>query len=62
MSDHNCDRLITRREVEHLTGLSRSTIYERLRDGHFPASVSVGPRSVRWRLSEVRHWIETRRP
>lgn len=62
MADHNCDRLITRHEVEHLTGLARSTIYERLKDGQFPPAVSVGTRSVRWRLSDVRDWIETRRP
>ncbi|WP_091640079.1 helix-turn-helix transcriptional regulator [Aquisalimonas asiatica] len=62
MTDHYCDRLLARREVEHLTGLPRSTLYERLREGAFPEAVSVGPRAVRWRLSDVREWIESRRP
>lgn len=34
-------------------GLSRSTIYNRVKDGLWPRPVSLGPRSVGWPSSEV---------
>lgn len=42
------------------TGLSRSTIYEWMSDGLFPASVSLGPRAVGWHQEEIESWITTR--
>lgn len=55
------DRLIRRGEVEHLTGLSRSTIYGRLRDDpDWPRPVQLGPNCVAWLESEVRAWVERR--
>lgn len=38
--------IMRRREVERRTGLSRSTIYERIRTGAFPAPISLGGKSV----------------
>ena len=52
--------LIRRKEVEELTGLSQSTIYEWMRQGNFPHPVRVGPHTVRWYLDEVMHFIHTR--
>ena len=52
--------LIRRKEVEELTGLSRSTIYAWMRQGRFPQSVRVGPHCVRWYLDEVLDFIRTR--
>jgi prophage regulatory protein len=45
-------------DIVKLTGLSGSTIYNRIRDGVFPTSVSLGGRSVGWVASEVDEWIE----
>ena len=52
--------LIRRKEVERLTGLSRSTIYAWMRQGRFPQSVRLGPRTVRWDFDEVQDFICTR--
>lgn len=52
------DRLLELREVEDLTGLRKSAIYVRIREGQFPAPVSRGGRSVAWRLSSITSWIE----
>ena len=41
--------------VKARTGLSRSTIY--LRDGAFPAPVSLGGRAVGWIEAEVDAWL-----
>lgn len=54
------DRLLKMNEVIILTGMCRSSVYNRLRDGDFVPSVQVGPRSVRFPESEVRAWIAQR--
>jgi len=47
-------------EVKRLTGLCRTSIYEMMRDSIFPRSVSLGPRAIGWRASDIRVWLETR--
>lgn len=39
------------------TGLSRSTVYQRVAEGNFPKSVSLGARAVGWIEAEVDDWI-----
>ena len=53
-------RLIRRPVVEHLTGLSRSSIYAMIANGAFPAQIKIGIRAVGWRQSEIEAWIENR--
>lgn len=53
-------RLLRRREVETITGLSRSTIYLKMDNDDFPRPVDLGARSVAWVESEVNAWIEDR--
>jgi prophage regulatory protein len=43
-------------DVRAVTGLSKTSIYEMIRDKSFPAPVRLGPRAVAWVRSEVRHW------
>jgi prophage regulatory protein len=53
------ERLLPRSEVERRTGLSRSTIYERMAAGRFPpARREPETGTVRWLESEVDAWIE----
>ena len=54
------DRLLRRRQVEEVTGLSRSSIYRHMQSGDFPRPVRVGPNAVRWRESDVTAWLESR--
>ena len=53
-------RLIRRPELEAMTGLPKSTLYDYLQAGTFPAPVKLSASSVAWRLSEVEAWIESR--
>lgn len=53
-------RLIRRPELEAMTGLPKSTLYDYLAAGTFPAPVKLSARSVAWRLGEVEAWIESR--
>ena len=54
------DRLLRRREVEEIVGMGRSSIYRQMDLGSFPRPVMVGPYAVRWRESDIRHWVESR--
>ncbi|WP_228393209.1 helix-turn-helix transcriptional regulator, partial [Pseudomonas helleri] len=52
------------RDVLKRTGLSRSTIYNKLNvaschyDAKFPKQIRVGKTSVRWIESEINSWVE----
>ena len=54
------ERLLRRREIEDITGLSHSTIYRLMDAGEFPQAKSIGPNCVRWMLSEIIAWMESR--
>ena len=52
--------ILKRREVEALTGLSRSSIYRLAAASQFPKPIPLGPRAVGWRADEIVNWIEQR--
>ena len=53
-------RLLTRREIEDITGLTRSTIYRLMRRGAFPEPRRIGLRAVRWPEGEIEAWLASR--
>jgi len=63
---HNALTILRRKQVEARTGLSRSSIYARLRqnpkrpgdfDPTFPKPISVGAKSVGWIEAEIDAWL-----
>jgi len=54
------DRMLRRKEVEQITGRSRSSIYDGIADGTFPKPVKIGARAVAWPESVIRAWIAER--
>ena len=52
-------RLLRMKEVEHYVGLTRSSIYARIRAGHFPSPVGLSGRCSRWRADQVAAWMES---
>ena len=54
------EKLLRRRQVEEMTGLSRSSIYRLMRTQGFPVAVKVGPAAVRWKESDITSWLESR--
>ena len=48
------------KHVKDRTGLARSTIYDRIKAGDFPAQVSLGARAVGWLESDIEAWIARR--
>lgn len=61
-----CMTILRLKQVLQRTGLSRSTIYDKMKkssprfDPTFPSSVSLGTGSVGWIESEVNLWLESR--
>ena len=45
--------ILRRKQVEQVVGLSRSTIYQRIKDETFPKPISLGGRMVGWRASDI---------
>jgi prophage regulatory protein len=43
--------------VKARTGLSRTTIYDWMRDGRFPKARRIGRHAVGWDSQEVEAWI-----
>ena len=54
------NRLMKLPEVEHVTGLKKSSIYKRIIEGLFPVAVQLGARSVAWKSEEIQEWIQNR--
>jgi len=52
--------ILRRRQVEARVGLRRSTLYQRIAEGTFPAPVRLGARSVGWLAHEVERWLADR--
>ncbi len=52
--------LLRRKQVQARTGLSRSMIYQYIKEGMFPKPVPLGARAVGWIESEVSDWITER--
>ena len=44
-------------EVMARTGLSRSSIYDKMGKDEFPLRINLGPRAVGWIADEVVDWI-----
>lgn len=54
------DRFMRIPEVAHVTGLSRSTIYDSVNKGIFPKPVRLTVRAIAWKASDIKGWMEAR--
>lgn len=50
--------LLNVREAAARCGISRTKVYELLKEGRFPRPVYPAPGSVRWRSDEIADWID----
>lgn len=51
-------KFIRRKEVESMTGLSRSAIYEHMSKGTFPKNIKIGHRAVAWLEADINRWMQ----
>lgn len=54
------DKLIRRKQMLALIGLSRTTQWRLEKAGRFPTRVRIGAGSVGWHLAEVEEWVRGR--
>jgi prophage regulatory protein len=54
------DRLIKLPEAESLSGLKKSTIYSKIKEGTFPRPVRLSSRAVAFSESAVLRWVQAR--
>ncbi|MBB6122919.1 helix-turn-helix transcriptional regulator [Sphingobium subterraneum] len=43
--------------VLNRVGLSRATLYRKIRDGSFPRQVAISANSVGWRETDISRWM-----
>ena len=60
MEIENEERMLRRRSVERMTGLSKSTLYRLIKQGSFPPPLRLTRKAVRWRSEEVHQWLSGR--
>lgn len=53
---HSDTDLLTYREVSFTVGLKRTSIYERIKLGTFPAPLRLSSHAVRWRRGDIENW------
>ncbi|ELX2276459.1 TPA: helix-turn-helix transcriptional regulator [Yersinia enterocolitica] len=59
----NQERILRKKEVLHLTGISNATVYRLIAKGDFPAAKKLtGGRAVGWLESDITKWVNSRKP
>lgn len=53
-------RFICGKDVARKTCLSKSEIYQRIKLGHFPKPIALGPRKVVFLESDIEAWMQAR--
>lgn len=56
----NPDDWMTAKQTCKCLKISESTFYEYIRQGLLPPGMEFGPRSKRWKMSEIRAWREAK--
>lgn len=54
------DRFLFMKDVIKATGLSRTTLCDWPKSGHFPKPRTLGPKRIAWLASEVSTWMHSR--
>lgn len=54
------DKILRQKDIQELTGLSRSAIYRHINAGTFPAPVKLTERLIGWRHSAISEWVTDR--
>lgn len=54
------DKMLRASDVMTRTGLSRTTLWRRVRAGTFPAPIQLGENSIGWPASAIDSWLANR--
>jgi len=53
-------QILRLQQTKTQTGLSRSSIYQRIAEGTFPKQINLGGRAVGWLEEDIQTWIKQR--
>jgi prophage regulatory protein len=59
-TERRAPNLLRLKEVITKTGLSKNTIYDRIRKKEFPAQIDLGGNCVAWSEDEIDRWIQAK--
>ncbi|WP_374310851.1 helix-turn-helix transcriptional regulator [Dongia sp.] len=51
------DRIIRMKTVLARTGLSKSTIYRKIKEGTFPTQIKISTNGAGWKESDINRWV-----
>jgi len=54
-------RLLTFKDVQRITGMSRSTIYRQIKTGAFPKPKLISERKVAFYRQDLESWLDERK-
>lgn len=57
MNTIESNRVIRRREVTNITGLSKASIYLKMKEGSFPKPIKISSRAVAWPEKDIFAWL-----
>ncbi|MGC6399502.1 helix-turn-helix transcriptional regulator [Sphingomonas sp. FW199] len=57
MTQTTPDRILRLPKVLERTGLSRATLYRKIRRGTFPKQIKIAERCSGWRESAINEWL-----
>jgi len=52
------DRMLRLPQAKTMLGIGASTFWKRVKEKTLPSGISLGPRTVAWRESELQAWID----
>ena len=59
LADAAPERFLRLPAVISMTGIPRSSLYDKLASGSFPEPVRIGERCIAWRLSSITNWMNS---
>jgi len=58
MTSESPERILRIQAVLDRTGLSRATLYRKMRNGTFPTNIRISTRCAGWRESAISEWMK----
>jgi len=58
MDEFKKHKILRLPKVKEVTGLPRSTIYQKISEKTFPRQIPLGRNSVGWLESDIQNWIQ----
>jgi len=57
----HADRLVRLPETLYVSGHSKTSLYDSIKNGDFPKPKKIGKRAVAWSLAEIEAWMASRK-